>query len=246
MEEWKDIKGFEGLYQVSTSGQVRSLDRVVTNGSVSYKKLGRIISSSNNGTGYLFINLSKNGKHKRVYIHRLVADAFLNNPYNYPQVNHKDENKANNCVSNLEWCDSKYNNNYGTRLKRLSKSRGKVVAQYTLSGSLVRCFDSINQAALSVNRTPSNIRECIKGNVLSSGGYMWKLVQGDVRKNIDKCILIHKHIKQYTIAGEFVQEYKSASEAERITGIKKQQICKVCNKAPKYHTAGGFIWKFKE
>ena len=109
-EEWRDIKGYEGLYQISNLGRVHSY----------YK---RDILEPKEDKGYLRVGLYKNGKRKPYSIHRLVAEAFIPNPNNYPQVNHKDEDKSNNRVSNLEWCTAKYNINYGTHNKRMSESR---------------------------------------------------------------------------------------------------------------------------
>ncbi len=126
-EIWKDIKGYESVYQVNNYGQVRSLDR--------YDSLGRfkpgvILSESDNGNGYKKVQLYKNGSHKIFYIHRLVAEAFIANPDNLPQVNHKDEDKSNNCVDNLEWCTNEYNSNYGNHNLKLSEAhKNKVLSE---------------------------------------------------------------------------------------------------------------------
>ena len=114
-EIWKEIKGYEGRYQISSLGRVKSLN---------YNKTGKEdILSPGNIRGYLHVRLSKEGKSKPFQVHRLVALHFIPNPNNYPEVNHKDENKQNNTVDNLEWCDRKYNCNYGTRTQRSSESR---------------------------------------------------------------------------------------------------------------------------
>ena len=107
-EEWRDIKGYEGKYQVSNLGRVKSLN---------YRRTGKeeILTNTPNEKGYLYLFLYKKGKRKPYYIHRLVTDAFIVNPNNYEEVNHKDEDKTNNNVDNLEWCSRKYNMNYGTR-----------------------------------------------------------------------------------------------------------------------------------
>ena len=114
MEEWRDIKGYEGRYQVSNLGRVRSLRDNHGN----YRE--KIRATILNKEGYNYISLYKEGKIKMCLVHRLVAEAFIDNPNNYKEVNHKDENKQNNSVSNLEWCTAEYNCNYGTRNKRHS------------------------------------------------------------------------------------------------------------------------------
>ena len=117
-EEWRDIKGYEGLYQISNLGRVKSLARDTNN---QYCKVDKIIKANPNKWGYLNVNLYKKGKGKPFKVHRLVALHFIENPENLPEVNHKDENKSNNCVDNLEWCTSKDNCNHGTRNKRISE-----------------------------------------------------------------------------------------------------------------------------
>lgn len=131
MEVWKDIEGYEGLYQVSSCGEVRSLDKIINlpNG-VTYIKRGMTRRKNPDKYGYYTITLRKAGVPLTYKIHRLVAKAFIENPNCYPQVNHKDENKKNNCVENLEWCDAKYNCSYGTRGERISKkTKGKIVSE---------------------------------------------------------------------------------------------------------------------
>jgi hypothetical protein len=123
-EIWKSIQGYEGLYEVSNFGNVRSLDRVIRskhNGTTLRK--GRILTPFyEEKKGYYQVSLSKNGKNKKHRVHRLVASAFLENPLDYTDVNHKDEDKTNNNVDNLEWCTRKYNNNYGTKPERTRKA----------------------------------------------------------------------------------------------------------------------------
>ena len=133
MEEiWKDIEGYEGLYQVSNLGRVRSLDRVVIRPHpkdkhlCEYKIKGRILVQLPLTSGYLFVHLHKEQMHIQATVHRLVAMAFVPNPHNYPCINHKDENKHNNFVSNLEWCTSSYNKRYGTGRKSRSEGMKKV------------------------------------------------------------------------------------------------------------------------
>lgn len=117
-EIWKDIEGYEGLYQVSNYGRVK---RMFIKGA----KKETILKLAKNKTGYIRVCLSKNSKKSNKHIHRLVAEAFIPNPNNLPQINHKDENPNNNYVDNLEWCNGKYNTNYGTRNKRISTKLSK-------------------------------------------------------------------------------------------------------------------------
>lgn len=120
MEEiWKDIEGYEGYYQVSSFGRVRSVDRHDSRG---YFRKGRLMATKDANTGYKVISLSKNAISKHYQIHRLVAIAFIPNPNNFPIINHKDENPKNNYANNLEWCDYKYNANYGKMTHKFRSS----------------------------------------------------------------------------------------------------------------------------
>lgn len=129
-EIWKDINGYEGYYQVSNYGRVKSFDTIVPSGTknhIMHQRIrkGKFLKQFDNGRGYLKVTLGYNGR-KSFFVHKLVATAFIPNPNNYIEVNHIDENKYNNIVSNLEWCDRKYNCNYGTRNLRLSETKRKL------------------------------------------------------------------------------------------------------------------------
>ena len=128
MEYWKDILGYEGYYQVSNYGRVRSLDRIVNHwkGGKQHKK-GCIMKLKKNRRNYYYVHLAKCGTKKISYIHQLVAKTFIPNPNNYPCVNHIDENPMNNNVENLEWCTFSYNNNYGTKIERQRKTLLKTI-----------------------------------------------------------------------------------------------------------------------
>ena len=121
LEQWKDIKGYEGLYQVSNLGNVKALKKRAGKSIRNEKLLKTYIDKY----GYVYTILCKNNKTHLATIHRLIAEAFIPNPNNLPQINHKDENKQNNNIDNLEWCTCKYNINYGTRTKRAFEKRRK-------------------------------------------------------------------------------------------------------------------------
>ena len=158
MEEWRNIKGYEGYYQISNFGRVKSLSRDV--GSNRCKK-ETIMKTSLDKDGYENLVLRKNGKQRHFRVNRLVAEAFLENPNNYPQVNHKDEDKTNNNVNNLEWCSAKYNVNYGSRTEKASK---KVICVTT-----GKIFKSIAEASKYYNLKGNHISACCKGKLKSCG-----------------------------------------------------------------------------
>ena len=177
MEEiWKTIEGFEGLYEVSNLGRVRSLDRVRKAGYGSTANVkGKILTPHClNGRKYYIVTLCRNEVGKHYLIHRLVATAFIDNPYNLPAVNHKDENPSNNNVSNLEWCDRKYNVNYGTARDRISRTRGKVVVQYDIEGNEISRYWSAREAARQIGKSQAAISRCCLGEYKSAYGYIWK------------------------------------------------------------------------
>lgn len=148
--QWKPIKGYEGLYEISNTGLIRTNKKycIKRNSKEKINKY-KYIKGSPDSNGYIVLTLYKtlgNKKDKKTHkLHKLVAEHFLINEHNYHQINHKDENKSNNNVNNLEWCDSKYNNNYGTRTKRVSDKLSKKVCQYDLDGNLIKQWRSLNE-----------------------------------------------------------------------------------------------------
>lgn len=158
MEIWRDIKGYEGLYQISNLGRVRSLN---------YKRTGRtqIMKLGTYPNGYKMVDLKKNHKRKAYLVHRLVAQAFIPNLNNYPEVNHRDENKANNTVENLEWCTHIYNQMYGTKRKRQGVSRGKKVLCVTTGIEYYSAYEAMRKTGVH----HANISKCCNGQYKSAG-----------------------------------------------------------------------------
>ncbi len=173
LEIWRDVKGYEGLYQVSNLGRVRN------------SRTGKIIKPYKIKGGYLQLLLCKNGTVKHCLVHRLVAMTFPDlvdwtedakgKPFNVLQVNHKDEfDKANNCVDNLEWCTAKYNINYGTFQFRKAISKSKPVLQYTLDGQFVAEYPSAMEAERQTGISHTKICMVCQGKRNKAGGYIWK------------------------------------------------------------------------
>lgn len=175
-EEWKDAIGFGGLYKVSSFGIVLS---------VNYNKTGenKLLVPFKNKGKYLQVNL----KGKKYSVHRLVAEAFIPNPNNYPYINHKDEDGLNNHIENLEWCTPKYNTNYGSCKNKIGKanieSNTKGVQQFDLEGNLLNTFKSRSEASRCTGIGIMGISMCCQGghyqdgkwiNINQSGGYVWK------------------------------------------------------------------------
>ena len=165
-EEWKDIVDYEGLYQVSNLGRVKSLNYKQTHKQLLLKP------TIKKKTGYCQISLSKNGKKKLYLVHRLVAKAYLINQDNLPQVNHKDEDKTNNKVDNLEWCTAKYNCNYGTKIQRVKEKMAKPVSNYK-NGKLIKNYSKVTEVVID-GHIPSDVTRCCKGKIKSHHGYQWK------------------------------------------------------------------------
>jgi hypothetical protein len=179
LEVWKDIEKYKGLYQVSNKGRVRSLDRVDPLGRM---RKGKIMAPQPNRLGYYMIRLSKNGVRGSIAVHRLVATAFIPNPDDKKEVNHKDGIKSHNYDSNLEWVTRSenithaYNNGLATQSNRRHNDyRSKPVAQM-LNGKIIRTYLSAMDASRQSGYSQGNISNCCRGRQKSAYGYQWKYI----------------------------------------------------------------------
>lgn len=189
-EVWKPIKDFECLYEINNLGEIRSLDReVIYSNGVKHIHKGKMLKPRKDKYGYLNIVLNKNGKSKTFKVHRLVAITFIPNPNNLPEVNHKDENKLNNSINNLEWCTSKYNCNYGNHSKNISKSltgrtlseqtkklmsdsRSIKVVQLSLNDELIKIWNSLRETD-KFGYNHSCVSACCRGIKKTHRGFKW-------------------------------------------------------------------------
>lgn len=175
-ELWRDIINYEGIYQVSNCGRVKSIKRVIKrkNGCL-YSIKERNKKPYINKNGYCYVSLNNAyGKTKTIQVHRLVAQAFIKNLYNYPCINHKNEDKLDNRAENLEWCSYKYNINYKNAHKKSSISHKKKVLQFSLDNVFINAFDSAIEAKQKTKIDNSSISRCCYGESKTAGGFLWR------------------------------------------------------------------------
>jgi len=179
MEEiWKDVVGFEGLYQVSNLGRVKSFRKPLKLKSPDEYILKNYIANN----GYVQVTLyGKNNREKRL-VHRMVAEAFIPNPSNLPQVNHIDENPSNNCSENLEWCTARYNNEFGTAQLRMSITKGRMIDQFLPTGEFVARYSSIHIASKITGHSLAQIKNSCYGHAIKGGNYVWRYVDEEIEK----------------------------------------------------------------
>jgi len=186
MEEiWKDIKGYEGLYQISNFGNIKSVERIAFRNKTTFKKKEKLLSPFLNRNGYLAIVLWKDGKYKMTYIHRLVTLTFIQNVNKLEQVNHKDGNKLNNRVDNLEWCSRSDNIKHAVKCGLITKEKiydtinkmmekvKKPVLQMK-KGVVIAEHESATRAERVLGHHSSNISACCRGKLKTCYGFEWK------------------------------------------------------------------------
>ncbi|MBO7079503.1 MAG: HNH endonuclease [Bacilli bacterium] len=177
-EIWKDIKDYEGLYQVSNFGRVKSLEKKVWNRYEFIVRKERILKTKNNSKEYCIVKLYKDNKHYNKKIHRLVAEAFIPNPNDLPQINHIDGNKNNNNANNLEWCTNKENQihawNNNLQKKKYSKDHplSKKVYQYDKNMNLIKIWYSVSEAEKVLHL--KNVSTVCYNKRKTAGGFIWR------------------------------------------------------------------------
>ena len=219
-EEWRPVKGYEGLYEVSNMGRVKSLHR----------SKAIILKQGMAHNGYMKVGLCKNGTYNTKQVHRLVATAFIRNPNNYPEVNHKDCNKKNNTVDNLEWCTRGYNVRHACRNGRINGNpQKKSVILYKRYGE----YKSITEAAKALGVPLGTLSTAIHRNT-SIHGFTVVIKKGThVRHNIPTNIYNDKLV--------FLGQVSSVSAAARFTKISAQRVTNCCRKKV---FSGGYTFRF--
>lgn len=208
---WKPIEKYNGLYLISDDGKVFSV------------RNGRLLKVNDRGNGYMYIEINVNGKAKKEAIHRLVAEAFIPNPNNYPVVNHKDENPKNNNVDNLEWCTYQYNTNYGTCRQKISlhspnkkgdkHPKSLKVYQYDLLGNFVAEYGSVREAARITGFANSSIASCANGRLKQSNGFVWsykKEFRGYTSEVVEK--FKKGAFLMYDLDGNYIRRFDNSKE----------------------------------
>lgn len=244
-EEWKPIIGYDNKYAVSNYGNVKCLKNT---GKV------KILKPHKTNRGYLRVDLYFNHKARHCLIHRLVAEAFIPNPNNLPQVNHKDENPLNNHMDNLEWCTVSYNINYGNRNSKVSKMLQETkdsipIKQYTLNGEFVKEWKGAREIERVLGYNQANIRHCCEKQGRYAKGFQWRYsLETSGEESIEPITIYNtmpqaKPVLQYDKQGNLIKEWKYCSMAARELGYDVSTIAKCCR--GDYQTAYGYVWKYK-
>ncbi len=259
-EIWKDIIGYEGLYQISNLGRVKSLPKKLKCRNGFFRiKTEKIIPNRINNKGYFTITLWNNYKCKTFLTHRLIAIHFIPNIENKPCIDHIDTDRLNNSIDNLRWCTHKENMNNpislinnstskkacSSRTNKTKKERGrktapKDVCRYDLHGKYIDTFYSATDAENKIGISQSDISACCLKKKPSAGGYLWAFsgdIPNEYRPYQSKC----KKVIQYDLHGSLIKEWDSFKEATEITGVKNIYKCCVGLRAK----AGGYKWKYK-
>lgn len=257
-EIWKDCYGYEGLYLISNYGTVKSCDKLVWNRFQYIERKGKIMKSYIDRYGYVRITLCKDGRKTTEQVHRLVALTFIKNPHNLPQVNHKDLNKENNYAGtidnhftdgNLEWCSNLQNMRHAHKNIDFNYQTVPVVKIDIESNIVLKCYNSLQDAADDVGGTPINIwRSCNFDND-SACGFRWRENKNNTYKIGDYIYLpklYHPSTKKRSVVkmkdGKIIKVYESIMDAARDNDCQDSAISMCCKGKIKQHH--GFEWKY--
>ena len=255
MEEFRWVKGLEGFYQISNKGEVYSFPR---HDNLMRVQGGKLMKTAILPNGYEVAYLSKSGKRYAKYVHKMVAEAFIPNPQNKPEIDHIDTNKLNNNVENLRWCTRKENISNPLSFSAMkiavtkNASRGarspfsRKVGQYSLDGTFIAEYESAGMASLATGVSVASIQSCAIGKRNRGGQFIWKYLsepkmKHNIVEHIGRC---GKPVLQLDKAGNFIAEYVSIGQASRKTGIDASSIAH-CVKG-RYKSFKGYVWKLKE
>lgn len=238
-EEWADVRDFEGLYQISNKGRIKRLP-------TKRYQFEHLLIPQFDKKGYLRVILHKDKKGHPKKIHRMVAEAFIPNPENLPQVNHKKEcEKWNNCVENLEWCTNIYNANYGTRSQRISDDHSQPIYQFDLNGNFIAEYKSMVEAQkiTGINAGSISAASIMKNNnSFTAGGYMWCKTREFYNKIEMYSVSYKKGLIKQVYCVELNKTFASLREAERETHTSHSSISLCCK--GKQEVAHGYHWKY--
>lgn len=235
-EDWLPISGYEGLYEISDIGRVRS--------NISG---GKILKPLKHTGGYRYVNLYKNKKQTKYYIHRLVAAHFIREPYRGEEVNHLNGIKEDNSLKNLEWTSPVENNRHARETGLINNSTE--ISQYTIGGKFLRNYESISKAAKETGLYYPAVKNAVFGYQKSSGGFLWRVSDGtkDNLRVVGGEVLGTKNNTKEIIKidpnGEILDSYESIREASIKTGLGYSAISKCVTRVNK--TCGGFTWKYR-
>jgi len=247
VEIWKSYPYIAGI-EVSTLGRVRTLDRVVSNGKGTRLVKGRILKPGSDGNGYLKVGIQIDGKRTMKYVHRLVAETFIPNPDNLPQVNHLDCDRGNNNIENLEFCTISYNNKYREKYGiSNAESLGRQLLAINLSTLEVLHFRSQGEASRAIGVDCRNVYNVLKGKRNKTHGFWFKEDDGsdieidkDKLKDIVAGMNFTRGVFALNLNTSEVSRFNSQSEASRELGVNRPNIYKVIK--GKYKQTGGFFF----
>jgi hypothetical protein len=242
-EIWKDIPNYEGLYQVSNLGRVKALERVFTRkDGIEIRRNERIVNQTLNT--YYYVQLRKDRKNIHFAVHRLVCMAFYPNPNNYPCVNHKDENKLNNNVDNLEWCTQKYNLNYGkckeSWLKSFVPNFGRKIDVYTKYGVFVKSYNSVVEAEMD-GYNKNSIFKCLFGRLDSHRGLVFKK-HGEPFSYKNRSLNVF--VKRISEMDGSEKIYNTIVDAAKDNGLTKDKLGAFYRGTQKNVPIGGYKYEF--